>query len=105
MESAGPLFSVYPRVYRRTYVERLVCDPVNHVCTSPDKDLAHRSDKVGGTAGLVGHIRVDLGLDVEEDGIGGCALDKVEHLVQGGELCPRVDLCKVSGRSRARWIQ
>lgn len=71
-------------------------DPVDDVCTPGNEDSAHGIDKVVVVPGLVRDVWVDLGLDVEQDGLVGCTLDKVEHLIQGGDLCTSVHLWIVS---------
>lgn len=72
-------------------------DSVKHRRSLGNKDLRHGSDEVSRRTGRVGHIGVDLGLDVEEDFVVGRALDEVEHLLEGGDLGTGVDLWVVSG--------
>lgn len=76
-----------------TYVKRLMRDPIDHRRSTTDENLAHRIHKVLRAAGLIGDVRVDLGLDVEQDRFRGRAVDKVKHLFQGGDLGTGIDLC------------
>ena len=62
-----------------THIERLVRDPVDSLGTSGGKDLAHGRDKVLRWSGKVSVITLNLGFNVEQDGLVGRTFDEFKH--------------------------